>query len=258
MSNYPAQIDTTTNLPTVVDNLTPMNGAVVNRLRDAIIATQAELGVKPSGTYGTVRARLDALEGLVGTVTTIQLAQDLGGSLSSPLVIGIQCNPISSTTPTLDQMLVWSGAAWVPSTVGIDESSGSSDGYKIIRTDGYGRLDSSFLIGNEATLSAWGIIGCTASTAFISNAFNVSSVTRLGIGLVQINLDTDADNKYYSVTTTPLIDNGNITIINQAVGYFIIQRTNSAGAAIDAPFSFQLASRSTYTSGISFTTGLAI
>lgn len=61
-SRYPAQVDSSLNLPTVTDNFTPVSGGAVNRIRDAIINIESELGVKPSGTFGTVRARLDLLE----------------------------------------------------------------------------------------------------------------------------------------------------------------------------------------------------
>jgi len=64
-SSYPNKVDGSIELPPTVDNVTPVKGEVVNRLRDAIIAIESELGVLPSGTYGTVRARLDAMEALL-------------------------------------------------------------------------------------------------------------------------------------------------------------------------------------------------
>lgn len=67
-SNYPDQIDTSNELPPTIDNVTPVKGEVVNRLRDAILAIESELGVDPSRTYGTVRARLDAMEDLLGAI----------------------------------------------------------------------------------------------------------------------------------------------------------------------------------------------
>lgn len=59
---YPCGIDSSDQLPIATDLVTPVKGEVVNRLREAIIAIQAELGIQPSGTFTTVRARLDALE----------------------------------------------------------------------------------------------------------------------------------------------------------------------------------------------------
>ncbi len=62
MTKYPAQIDTTSDLPTIVDNSTPIRAVTINRLRDTILAIEAELGVKPKGLSATVKARLDALD----------------------------------------------------------------------------------------------------------------------------------------------------------------------------------------------------
>lgn len=67
---YPNAIDGSDQLPVVTDNVTPVKAEVVNRYRDAIIAIESELGIEPSGTYTTVRARLDALEGLIGQIGT--------------------------------------------------------------------------------------------------------------------------------------------------------------------------------------------
>lgn len=69
---YPNDLDSNDELPVAVDNVTPVKAEVVNRQRSAILAIESELGIQPSGTYATVRARLDALEAFL-------LA--LGGSL---------------------------------------------------------------------------------------------------------------------------------------------------------------------------------
>ncbi len=61
-TKYPGAIDSTTELPVATDLVTPVNAEVVNRHRDAVVAIEGELGVEPSGTYTTVRARLDAME----------------------------------------------------------------------------------------------------------------------------------------------------------------------------------------------------
>lgn len=118
MTNYPAQIDTTTSLPTVVDNSTAAQGLIVNRLRDAILAIEDELGVKPSGIYGTIRSRFDTLETTIGNLQIIRLTSDLGGTLSNPLVIGIQGRPVSSVQPNLGDVLTWGGTAWEPNPAG--------------------------------------------------------------------------------------------------------------------------------------------
>lgn len=125
MTNYPAQIDTSISLPSAVDNLTPVMGSVVNRLRDAILAIETELGIKPSGLYTTVRARLDAIEAGLNSLQIISLAGDLGGTLTNPKVIGIQGRPVSTVPPNLNDVLVWDGIAWVPAP----QSGGGGGGF---------------------------------------------------------------------------------------------------------------------------------
>ncbi len=124
-SSYPAQIDSTLTLPTVIDNSTPVTGSSVNRLRDTIIYVESELGIKPSGIYGTVRKRLEALEtGLGGVVFTA--GGDLGGNYITQVVIGLQGHPVSATAPTAGQVISWDGAAWSPTTMGSSALTGTS------------------------------------------------------------------------------------------------------------------------------------
>jgi hypothetical protein len=115
VTNFPATIDTTSNLPTLIDGITPLSGSVVNRLRDAIIAIETELGIKPSGIYATVKSRLDAIESAISGSGGIPLAGDLGGSVALPMVIGLQGRPVASTAPTVNQVLSWNGVSWSPS-----------------------------------------------------------------------------------------------------------------------------------------------
>lgn len=61
-SNYPNQIDITTELPKATDNVTPVKAELFNRLRDAIVSVENELGIQPSSTYSTVKDRLDAMD----------------------------------------------------------------------------------------------------------------------------------------------------------------------------------------------------
>lgn len=113
MTTYPAQIDNNVTLPLVADNQTPVGGDTVNRLRDAIIAIENELGAKPSGTFGTVRARIDNVENLI-TQQVVTIAGDLGGVPSHPLVIGLQNRPLSSAAPSPGQVVGWNGIVWEP------------------------------------------------------------------------------------------------------------------------------------------------
>lgn len=120
MTSYPFKIDTNITVPIVVDNFTPVKGIYFNNLRTVLIAIEGELGVKPSGTYGTVKARLDYIEYLLSNANFVQVGGDIGGTPTAPLVIGLNGNPISNTAPSINDALVWDGLAWTPSTVSSD------------------------------------------------------------------------------------------------------------------------------------------
>lgn len=64
-SKYPDQLDDSISLPPSLDLITPVKAEVVNRLRDAILAVETELGIQPSSTFGTVKARLDNIDNLL-------------------------------------------------------------------------------------------------------------------------------------------------------------------------------------------------
>ena len=57
------------------------------------------------------------------TVRVFTAAGDLSGSSTFQTVIGIQGNPIASTTPTSSQVLQWNGAAWAPATLSVGTST---------------------------------------------------------------------------------------------------------------------------------------
>ncbi len=93
---YPQAIDTSAELPDAVDSVTPVRAIELNRIKQAVIAIETELGVKPSRTYGTVRNRLDTIEAV--------LASSGGGG--SILPIGA----------SIGQTIIWDGNDWAPST----------------------------------------------------------------------------------------------------------------------------------------------
>jgi hypothetical protein len=59
--------------------------------------------------------------------TKIQLGGDVGGSTSSPTIISLRGNPLSSATPTTGQAIVWNGSTWIPQTVSTGSSGGSGN-----------------------------------------------------------------------------------------------------------------------------------
>lgn len=116
-STYPAQIDTTITLPQAPTGTPIVSGDVYNQLRSAVIAMENELGINPSSTNNTVRARLDVIQSIVTNFQGINIGGDIEGTPSSPHVIGIQGRPVSSASPTPNQLLIWNGIAWVPNNI---------------------------------------------------------------------------------------------------------------------------------------------
>lgn len=120
---YPAEIDTIITLPSVTDLVTPVSGLTVNRLRDAVVAVESELGVEPAGIYTTVRARLDAIEGafqallILAGESPVGIGGDVVGTVEGLTVVGIQNNPISTNVPSDNDVLTWNGTVWEPSAL---------------------------------------------------------------------------------------------------------------------------------------------
>jgi hypothetical protein len=73
--------------------------------------TAASTGIQCLQTSGSGTA---PTWGACGGSNNFTAAQDLSGSATSQTVVGIQGNPVSSTTPLTNQVLTWSGSAWAP------------------------------------------------------------------------------------------------------------------------------------------------
>lgn len=68
-TSYPTTIDTTTELPLLVNGSSSLDGDHINTLRGAVVAVETELGTNPSGSFATVKARLDNVDATVGVAT---------------------------------------------------------------------------------------------------------------------------------------------------------------------------------------------
>lgn len=113
-TNYPASIDASANLPLARDNATTLNATLINNLRNAIIAIETELGVKPSGVYATVRSRLDVID-----AQFIRIAGDIAGTAANPIVVGLGGRPVSTAQPNVGDAVIWNGSQWAPHSVQI-------------------------------------------------------------------------------------------------------------------------------------------
>lgn len=182
MVKYPASIDTEIELPTVIDNVTPVGGTIINNLRNAILAIEAELGVKPSGIYSNVRSRINALEIAVSNITGGGGGNTVvfGGDLASPTsttqtVIGIQGRPVNDAVPLSGDVYVWSGSEWAPGasfTPGGD-LSGSVTSQTVIALQGHS-------VANTAPTDAYVLTWEQSSTSWKPKAIQVTSVQNGG------------------------------------------------------------------------------
>ena len=90
-------------------------GTVLNDFLQQALASDGTLLTTPTNSYtGTTNTNLanSTRPGLV------QLTGDLAVPVTAPKVVGLQGNPVASTTPTDGQVLTWSASSssWQPAT----------------------------------------------------------------------------------------------------------------------------------------------
>lgn len=83
-SQYPNQLDTNVELPSVEDNITEIGGEAINGLRDAVFNIEETLGLNPQGSVTDVTTRLNVALNSNGTIKSSALA--VAGLLTSPIV----------------------------------------------------------------------------------------------------------------------------------------------------------------------------
>lgn len=139
-TKYPNQVDTNTEIPLSTDLVTPVKVIVTNTLRGAILATEAELGIQPSGTFATVRARLDDLDSKIA-------ALDSGSGSGGTLEIRSNGTPIITAASILDFI---NGSITVPSPgiAQITLSSGGGGGDPVQETLSTSDNQTSFTLSN--------------------------------------------------------------------------------------------------------------
>lgn len=227
MSNYPAQIDNCSSLPIAIDNLTPVQGSVFNALRNAVLAVESTLGIQPNGVYGSVANRLTTLEGTVGGIVEISLAGDLGNTLATPHVIGIQGHPVNSTAPATGQVFMWD-IAWTPTSAGGD-ITGPYNSITVVNVNGVSYPAS------PATNTVPVVTGSdTVTYQAIANA-QVSASAAIAVS--KLAAGTSAQVLLNNSTPTPTWTTitGNVTLTNTGVATVtgIQGNTVTAGALVE-------------------------
>lgn len=216
MVKYPAQIDNSTSIPISTDNNTLVKASVTNTLREAILAIESELGVKPGGT-STVKDRLTSIDATITNLQSISLSGDLGGSAATPLVKGIQGKLVSNQSPQLNEVLTWNGLAWVPAASG-SSPYGSNTQIQFNDNGLFGASSVLTFNKNTRTLSITDSYGTTTlnSTKLVNNtALRSQSLTELKEVITYDNTITDLYSWTINDNSTTLVD-VSITAINLA------------------------------------------
>lgn len=227
-SVYPNQLDSSDQLPIATDAVTPVKAEVVNRLRDAVLAIEAELGVQPSSTFTTLSDRLNAIDSTIATgLAALKLSiKDEGTELSSDVtsinfvgagitttLIGPKSIEVSVTATgsggggTLEETLILGNT-----TDGNDIIVSSGDGLIINGPSGYLSFGSSpATSGNIRSTAEFSWRAGTTNTEIIRRALGFSDYavffgsstevyTYLKAGTGQIEIDDDLG--YITLTPT--------------------------------------------------------
>lgn len=235
MVNYPAQIDNSLSIPASVDNSTPVTASVTNRLRDAIIAIESELGVKPGGV-STVKARFASLESTLENLDPVLLGGDIGGTTSLPLVIGLQGQPLSDDEPTLDDVLIWNGLAWVPGPIastGSFTAGGDLSGTSTSQT--VDKINGTTITTAGGALSTGSVLRTTAAGTADWGAVDLADIDAITGVLPKANQeDQDMVGDVSGSTGAASVDKVKGTTITTAGGFLAVGavlRTTAAGIA---------------------------
>jgi uncharacterized coiled-coil protein SlyX len=114
----------------------------------------------------------------------VQLAGDLGGSASSPLVAKIQGNLVSSSTPTSGQVLTYDGTSWGPAAT--SNAAGTLSGTVGIANGGTGATTKTLAFNALSPMTTSGDIiygGLSGTGTRLAKGNNFSFLTLDDVGL---------------------------------------------------------------------------
>lgn len=138
---YPGDLDSTTQMPDLVDNEDVALASQWHALRDAMLALQQLMGSDGVET-GSIRFRVDQLEDGYSFVISVlsNAGGDLEGSYPDPTVVKLQGLAVSSATPTDGYSLTWNAGSsqWesskpVPGGVAGGDLSGTYPDPRVIK-----------------------------------------------------------------------------------------------------------------------------
>lgn len=176
----------------------------------------------------------DAIKSIsAGGGVPIDFYGDLDGDENSQTVIGLQGYPISSTTPTTNQVLAWNGSAWAPATASATPSDATTSAKGIVQLAGDlgGTATSPSVlkvngISVSGTPSNGQVLTASSSTAasWSTPAAGAGDATTLAKGIVQLAGDLGGT----AASPSVLKINGN-TLSGTAAQYQVLVGTG-AGA----------------------------
>ena len=148
---------------------------------------------------------------------------DLSGSSTSQTVIGLQGHPISSTTPSTNQVLTWNGSFWTPANVSSTGGTATIDGLSNTTTSivGAGTVTVATSSPNIITITGTGsgavtINSLTTSTFQIQGTANQITVATSSPNIISLSLPQNIGTS--SVPTFGgLVVNGNATTTNLTI-----------------------------------------
>ena len=148
---------------------------------------------------------------------------DLSGSSTAQKVIGLQGQPISSTTPLTNQVLTWNGSYWTPTnastTGGISAINGLSNSTTSIV--GAGNITVSTSSPNIITITGTGS-GATTINSLATSTFQIQgTANQITVATSSPNIITLSLPQNIGITSIPtfggLLLNGNATTTNLAI-----------------------------------------
>jgi len=201
-TKYPIEIDNNLSLPKVINLVSPIVASDVNRLQEAIIAIQTELGANPSSTWGSLKDRLDSF---ASTASVIGEAED--GSYSDGLFTDF--NPSTSIGVAVDrfnEILRFLSPSPAPPLNSITWSSASGPECKV--SFGAGHSISGYSnVGNEAGGSSLNVNGLFTSLGQRRGVFSPGS-TRAGLVAGDVPIGSGTPNAAYAAGSFGDADKG--------------------------------------------------